>query len=221
MDLFAGPGRGRVGRTGAIVDGSPLIAAQHTGAPFTKLICADLKDDNVRALEGRLTTLSRPAAFFEGDCNVRIDEIVAEIPPHGLNVALLDPYGLSPLRFETIGKLASIKRMDIVLHFPTMDIKRNFERNFNDETPYITQFLGTEEWKKKVQRPQDAVHLIDLLRERLGAFGYTQDNIRSLEIKENGRIFYHLMFLTKQPLGNKIWESIARTDAKGQKGFPW
>jgi len=36
--------------------------------------------------------------------------------------ALVDPFGLTPLHFETLAKLAWFERMDILLHFPTGDM---------------------------------------------------------------------------------------------------
>jgi hypothetical protein len=54
----------------------------------------------------------------------------------------------------------------------------------------------------------------------LGVFGYTQDKIRSLEVKNRqGGVIYHLVYATKNPLGNKIWQSIARTDPSGQRSL--
>lgn len=216
IDIFAGPGRARVRTTGEIIDGSPLIAAQHKDAPFTSLIFADLAEENVNALEARLGVASKHAALFQGDCNLMIDKIVKQVPPYGLNIALIDPYGLRPLSFETIAALANVKRMDLLIHFPTMDIKRNF----TEAEPYITRFLGTDRWKERVEKAQDVVALIDVLREQLGQFGYTQDKLRSLPVENRQRaVLYHLVYATKDKLGGKIWQSIARTDAKGQRSF--
>jgi three-Cys-motif partner protein len=219
VDLFSGPGMARVRTTGTIIDGSPLIAAKHTTQRFSKLIFVDLAPENCQALEQRVNAAGRSAKIIHGDCNDKIGEVISEIPPHGLNIALVDPYGLIPLSFETLRRLASVKRMDLVIHFPTMDIKRNFDRA---ET-YIRHFLGTAKWKSTIKEAQQAVLLIDILREQLATlFSYEKEKVRSLPIKnEQGGVLYHLVFATKDPLGNKMWESIARTDAKGQKDlFP-
>lgn len=214
IDLFAGPGRARVRTTGEVIDGSPLIAALHEGAAFTKLIFVDKDDENVRVLGERLKEVGRTADVLQGDCNTLIDEVVRRVPSHGLNIALLDPFGLRALSFDTIAKLAQVKRMDILLHFPTMDIKRNFTR----EEAAITRLLGTDSWKARVTKPQQVAELINVLREQLGTFGYSQDDVRSLPVEnEGGGLLYHLVYATKAPLGNKIWQSIARIDAHGQR----
>ncbi len=217
VDLFAGPGRARVRTTGEIIDGSPLVAARHADAPFTKLILADLAPENVEALGQRLDQdQTKRAKLIVGDCNETIDEIVKHVPPYGLNIALIDAFKLRPLSYQTIAKLARVKRMDLVIHFPTMDIKRNFA----EHEPFITRFLGTDGWKQRVRSAQQAVGLIDVLKEQLGAFGYKQDKVRSLEIKNTtGNVLYHLVYATKDPLGSKIWQSIAKTTPSGQRSL--
>lgn len=220
IDLFAGPGSARIRSSGEIIDGSPLFAAKHSAAPFTRLICADKEPENIAALDARLKAVSRPADAFCGDCNDAIDDIVRCVPRYGLNLALVDPYALAPLSFETLRKLAAIKRMDLIVHFPTMDVKRNFKRNFADAAAYITRFLGTDRWKSLVTGPRDAVKLIIVLYEQLAQFGYTQGHVRTAEIRTKGRVLYHLVFATKAKLGDKIWQSILRTDVRGQRSLP-
>jgi three-Cys-motif partner protein len=160
IDLFAGPGCARVRTTGEIIDGSPLLAAQHQDAPFTNLIFVDLEAANSSALEARLKAISRSARVLNGDCNELVDQIIRHVPQYGLNIALIDPYGLRPLSFKTIAKLAGVKRMDLIIHFPTMDIKRTF----GTAGPFITRFLGTEDWKERVRTASEVVLLIDVLR---------------------------------------------------------
>jgi transposase-like protein len=107
-----------------IIAGSPLIALEHLEAPFSKVILCDLDEENVQTLRARTARFGDRARVFPGDCNKVVDQIVADIPPYGFNIALLDPFGVDQLQFETIDRLAAIKRMDLILHFPTMDMKR-------------------------------------------------------------------------------------------------
>ena len=125
VDLFGGPGRCCVrGKKPDLIDGSPLIALGHTEAPFSKVIVCDLDHENVEALRARSAQYPDRAVLVEGDCNLLIDQIVSEIPPYGFNMALIDPFGASPLRFETISKLASFRRMDLIINWPTGDLMR-------------------------------------------------------------------------------------------------
>jgi three-Cys-motif partner protein len=213
IDLFAGPGRARVQETGKDIDGSPLFAVKHDRAPFTKLIFCDWEQENADALAWR-TMGDERVRIIVGDCAKRIEDVVAEIPPYGLNFTLIDPFGPAGLRWTVLERLASIERLDLLIHFPTGAIKRNFENLDMD------LIVGTTGWRRDVKAPHDVPRLIDHLRNSLVRVGYTGDQVRSMGIKTTQQLLlYHLVFISKHPLGNKIWESITKTDAKGQRSL--
>jgi three-Cys-motif partner protein len=214
IDLFGGPGKCCVrGKRPDFIDGSPLIALGHTEAPFTKVIVCDLDRESVEALRARTAQYSSRAVVVEGDCNLIIDQIVSEIPPYGFNMALIDPFGASPLRFETISKLASFRRMDLIINWPTGDLKRNYEHN-QDE---MNEILGTDDERAVVGSPEDAVAKIATLKERLVQFGYQNEEVRSMEVKNSKHVvLYHLVFASKNSKGNQLWNSITRRESSGQ-----
>jgi three-Cys-motif partner protein len=213
VDLFAGPGRACVGETGPIIDGSPLIAAHHREAPFTDILLCELDPEAARALRQRLRNDAR-VRVFAGDCNEQIDKIAAAVPPYGLNMALIDPFGATPLHVDTLARLAQFGRMDIILHFPTWDLKRNFERSER-----IDRLLGTARWRGRVREARDVPRLVDVLREQLEPFGYGNAEVRYVPPIKSGKNvpLYHLVFLAKNPLGDKIWQSVVRVEGSGQK----
>ena len=89
---------------------------------------------------------------------------------------------------------AKVKRMDLLIHFPTMDIKRTFSH----AGTYITRFLGTDSWKSRVRFPQEVVGLIEILREQLAQFDYKQNRVRSLAVENRKHnVLYHLVYATK------------------------
>jgi three-Cys-motif partner protein len=214
VDLFAGPGRCCLrGKRPELIDGSPLIALGHTEAPFTKVIVSDLDHENVEALRARTAQYLDRAVILEGDCHQLIDQIVAKIPPYGFNIALIDPFNAGQLRFETISKLASLKRMDLIINWPTGDLKRNYAHN-QDE---MNEILGTDDERASVESPEDVVAKIETLREQLATFGYQNDQIRSMPVKNSkNAVLYHLVFASKDPKGNQIWKSIIRRESSGQ-----
>jgi hypothetical protein len=57
--------------------------------------------------------------------NMLIDQIIARLPSHGLNLALVDLFSVKPLRFETLARLPRVHCMEILLNFPTSDIRQN------------------------------------------------------------------------------------------------
>lgn len=217
VDIFAGPGRARIRTTGALEDGSPLLALKQP-VGFTGLVLCELDAQNVEALRRRVAGAQVPVSITEGDCNEHVADIVAAIPEWGLNVALVDPYSLEGLCFETIAALARFKRMDLIVFFPVGEIKRNLERNRITYTALLDRALGTDEWQTVVKRRRDTLQLVEVFRRQLQVrFGYTTARARTAPIKNDKNVpLYHLVFASKHPLGDKLWESITRRTAAGQ-----
>lgn len=209
IELYAGPGRARIRETGQFVDGSPLVAlkAAANKNPFTKVVLCDLAEANANALRKR--TEHYGAKVIEGDCNATIGEIVRNIPEHGYNFALVDPFAASALKFSTIKRLAAVKRMDLLIHFPTGSMKRNWLLDYEELLG-----LPKAQWGVDMTQPSDITRLIPVLRRQLVAFGYNADEvyINTPAIRNSSNtILYHLVFASKDPLGHKIWKSITDT----------
>jgi len=216
IDLFAGPGRVRVENERAAHDGSPLIALAHHAAPFSHVVLCDLDDENVAALRARTAAHAARTTIVHGDCNERIDDIVARVPRYGLNLAFVDPFGPKALRWNTLAKLGAFDRMDLLVNFPTGFIKRNFHTLAFRE--HVTAILGDEQWRSEVTSASDVPKLIELLRARLALLGYRPDRSRSIPITNGSNVvMFYLVFFSKHALGEKIWKSLARTMPSGQK----
>lgn len=219
IDLFAGPGRARIRDQAATVLGSALIAVEHAEAPFSRVILCDLDRENVAALRARTTADPHRVETIEGDCNAEIGRIAALIPPHGLNIALIDPFGPTPLKWSTIAALGAVKRMDLLIHFPTGATKRNFYHSGFGNT--IDEMLGTTAWRKVVHSAEHVPKLIDILREQLVGLGYESERVNTLAVKaEKNLLLYHLVFASKDERGTAIWKSITKHDG-AQRGFGW
>jgi three-Cys-motif partner protein len=219
IDLFAGPGVVRVRESGEMREGSPLIALRHNVAPFTRLIFCDLDTDNVRALKVRTAPEADRVSLIEGDCNEKVGEILETVPEHGLNIALIDPFGLQALKFDTLKRLAEFKRMDLVVHFPTGDIKRNLGQN-EGTRQRLDQAIGTPDWASKISSPKDVAALIDVFKQELAQLGYLSQHVRSQPIKNSNNVpLYYLVYASKSDRGDKIWQSITKNAPSGQRGF--
>lgn len=211
VDLFAGPGRARVRESKKFIEGTPIIALRHSRAAFSKLIFCELDDDNLNALRARVSNDPR-VTIVEGDCNATIGRVVAEIPKYGLNMALIDPFGMAGLDFETIRALASVRRMDLLIHFPTMDGKRNYDQ----DREKFARFVGTDQFE--LRGPKDVPRLIEVMKVALAPHGYRSENVRSIPVTNNQKaVLYHLVFASKDALGDKIWKSITDRTASGQR----
>jgi len=219
IDLFAGPGRVRVRETGEIKDGSPLIAAKHGKAPFSKLVFCEMRQDNVSALKSRTACHGQRVEVILGDCNSSIDTIAAAVPEHGLNIALIDPFGLQALKFATIERLGRFRRMDLVVHFPTGDIKRNLTKSENTRR-WLSEALGTMEWESRCSSAKEVAVLVEVFKERLRRIGYGSEQVRSQPIKNSQNVtLYYLVYASKHPRGDAIWQSITRNTPSGQRGL--
>lgn len=217
IDLFAGPGRARVRESGELIDGSPLIAVKHVDSPFTKIICCDAAAENVDALKRRTESDRARVRVLHGDCNELVDTIVAATPAHGLNLALIDPFGLAGLRFETLARLGSLDRMDLIVFFPVGEMRRFLDVHRSRYGPLVTGALGTSDWQTTVRKGTDAARLIPILHRQLQErCGYTSSNTYSMPIRAGGVPLYHLVFASKHARGDKIWESVTRRSGSGQ-----
>jgi three-Cys-motif partner protein len=83
IELYAGAGYSRIRDTTRIIAGSPIRALllEH---PFDKYIFCEKGAEEMEALRARVnrTAPSARVAFIQGDCNERVDDILAEIPAH-------------------------------------------------------------------------------------------------------------------------------------------
>lgn len=219
IDLFAGPGRVRFRDSLETELGSALIAQAHAESPFTHLLYCELNPDNAGALRERTKGDAR-VHIIEGDCNERIDDIIALVPPNGLNLAFFDPFGAKVFQWDTIERLARVKRMDLLIHFPTNTVKRNLSNPTNPEfDAVIDRMVGTSDWRSQVHAAKDVARLIDVLRGRLVSLGYDDERVNTLQVtNDQGGVLYHLVFASKDKRGTAIWKSISR-HAGDQRGF--
>jgi three-Cys-motif partner protein len=218
IDLFAGPGRARIfSPSGPIVDGSPLVALGHAAAPFTQVILCERDPENVAALRARTAKYGDLVSVVPGNCHAKIDEIIALVPPYGLNLALIDPYKLGELLFPTLAKLAQFTRMDLIINFPTMDGKRNYAQGVPEKLGHAT---GSTSIEALIRTPKDVVKGILQLRASLKRLGYTgyQSVAPPIRNTKNG-LLYHLVHASKAGKGDAIWSSVAKMTSSGQTSF--
>jgi len=219
IDLFAGPGRARVRGTREMLDGSPLIALDHEESPFSHVVLCDIDAENRNALARRTETRGPGRTIVvPGDANAVIEKVIAQLPAHGLNLALIDPFSLGTLHFDTVAKLASFKRMDLIVFFPVWEIRRFSDVHRTRYAALLSRALGTDEWERVLKRPGDVPQLIPLFHRQLETrFGYTSTNTYSAPVLGHNRAaLYHLVFASKHSRGDRIWESVTRRSPSGQ-----
>jgi len=235
VDLMAGPGKNRLKETGQIILGSPLLALITT-YPFTGYFFADLSEGNTQALQQRCTASPHceRVNILTSDCNVLVENIVVRIKRddwRSLNLAFLDPEGLE-LKWETVAKLASVRRMDLIINYPQGGLNRCMRQAFEAEHKTIVDlFFGGQEWREVYRsylqrRLRGSIHrhLVDLYKGKLQNLGY-QEVRRDDETGDEPLIrnaarrapMYRLLFASKHLLGHEFWQSILKRDVYGQR----
>ena len=234
VDLLAGPGKNVVRDSGTVLLGSPLLALTTTH-PFTGYFFVDLSDENTQTLRQRCD--ASPNAHCvdirTGDCNDLVDDVVARIKQdewRSLNLAFLDPEGME-LRWETVAKLASVRRMDLIVNYPQGGLNRYMRQAFEaDDQTCVDDFFGDQAWREiyqdwRIRGAGRRLHrqLIDFYRERLQKLGYTDfrqvDQGGSEPIIRNVKRrapLYRLLFASKHLLGHDFWDKVTRKDVYGQ-----
>lgn len=235
IDLFAGPGK-CITDNGKIFLGSPLIAITTTH-PFTGYFFADYEPTYINDLQTRCSesAVADRIRFYTDDSNRAVHRIVDEIEKSdrefkssSLNLAFLDPEGLE-LEWSTVAALASVPKMDLLIHYPVMGLNRMLERAANMDAHKIDHFFGGQEWRRIYGKVGDVSvverELLGHYKNKLQAFGYKvdQDSETGQEPpirKTKGGLLYRLLFASKDPLGHKFWKEVIKRDIHGQRRMP-
>jgi len=233
VDLFSGPGKCRTD-SGTIFLGSPLIALTTT-FPFTDYFFADIDSASISALEERCKALPLfdRIRFLAEDSNKAVARVISEIQTldrlrksPSLNLAFLDPEGLE-LEWKTVAALASVQKMDLIIHYPVMGLKRNLANASKEDEHQLDLFFGDKEWRTIYTKAGEVSvverELLIHYKRKLQMLGYTE--VKQDEETENepaikntkGGLLYRLLFASKNPLGDKFWKEVIKRDVHGQR----
>lgn len=234
VDLFAGPGKCYDRKSGAIYLGSPIIALT-TQYPFTNYFFVDYEPENISALRERCgaSHLLGAIKFFADDGNQVVNEIVTDIresdrkeKSNSLNLAFLDPDGLD-LNWNTVATLASVPKMDLIIHYPVMGLKRMLEVATKRDEHAIDLFFGDKEWRTIYGKSKDASvveqELLLHYKQKLENLGYKEvvqkePTVADPAIKNTRQgLLYRLLFASKNPLGDKFWKEVTKRNMYGQR----
>jgi len=133
-----------------------------------------------------------------------------------LNIAFLDPNWLE-LHWTTVARLASMKRMDLIINFSTQGVVRSIGAKKFDT---VDLFFGTDKWREVDDPNNEPVArrraLIDFYRKRLIEFNYHIDidpNLGGDDIAVSNSKksqVYSLIFASKHELGDKFWKQAVK-----------
>lgn len=206
IDLFSGPGYCFNRDYDEFRDGSSLIA-QGVANPFSKYIFVDRDQNILNALklrsENNYPKLKHRVKLKQLDANKDIMNIVDEIKDSSsLTTVFLDPNGFD-IHYSTVEKLSKLERVDLIINFAILDLKRNAKtyRETNDKANLV---FGCNDW------PESKLEWLTFYRKRLRDLGFiaVEDDVEpkmTIKTKTGGSI-YHLIYASKNKMGLKFWE---------------
>lgn len=217
IDPFCGPGRIQVEGENFTRDGGSVAAYRESvasGAPFTRVLVGDIEADRTRANELRLADAGASVQAFVGPANETVDAMIQAVPFGALALAYLDPYNLEYLSFSIIERLSKLQYVDFAVHFSLMDLTRNIDMELDPKRDRFDHALPG--WRSAV--PTDALSksslpgwFFDAWCKAVAALGFRVSGQMPLITDGKGRSIYRLVFFSRHPLPDRIWNDIAQS----------
>lgn len=227
IDLFCGAGRSRIKHTGAVVDGSAIVAWKASVAantPFSKIYVCDADPDNLNACVSRLRGLGAPVEGFALEAisaAPKVAQAILDKHPFGLHFAFLDPFNLETLDFSLIQQLSKVKRMDLLIHVSAMDLQRNLLSNIDSKKSIFDNF--SPGWRDSVdtQGTQEVVRvrLMEFWRSKLETLNVWPSPTHRLISGSIGQPLYWLILAASNELAHKFWNTASNPEGQGSLGF--
>jgi three-Cys-motif partner protein len=223
IELFCGAGRSLIRDTNRFIDGSPVVAyksAHASNTQFSELHLNDLEPDKVTAAKARIAKLGGTVLDYSGMAEIVVGQIVRAINPYGLHFAFLDPYNLEQLPFSIIEKLASIQRMDMLIHVSVQDLQRNLD-DYSRVGGVLDAFVPG--WRNKVNINQ-AINplraaLLECWLDKIRSLGTTPAQGIELVAGPHGQRLYWLVFVSAHDLGQKLWNAVRGISGQREMDF--
>lgn len=219
IDLFCGPGRSRVRKTGEWIEGGCVAAWRKSvagGAPFSKVYVADADDVRRTSASDRLRRLGAPVIEVAGNASQAAAWIARNANPHALHFAFVDPYNLGSFEFSIIKALARLKRIDMLVHVSKMDLQRNLGLNLASQLSAFDHFAPGWRSAVNMNTNQSAIRrgVFEYWRGLVATSGLAPSADMKLITGSKGQHLYWLLLAARHELAHKFWSS-ASMDAQG------
>lgn len=236
VELYSGAGYAKIRESSRWIAGSP-IRALLLPDPFDKYIFCDADGKNLEALRIRVerTAPSANVSFIEGDCNEKVEEILAKIPAHSrdhrvLSLCFVDPFDIG-IKFSTLDRL-SAKFVDfLVLLALYMDAARNQDNYVREEASKINEFLGRDNWRENwrqqqitgVQFPQFLAEEFSRSMEGLQYRNQPFYKMKKIMFQDKNYPLYRLALFSRDSVAYSFWDEVLKysTDQLFLGGGSW
>lgn len=219
-----------------IIEGSPTRALKVT-PPFNKYLFNDLKLKNVKSLENLAQTYPEIKDRIEV---TRLDasEAVSNFCDNTnwsntRAVVFLDPFGIKPIKYSLIEKLAATKAVDLWYYIPVGAMNRQVS-NKGDVLPQsessLDECVGVKNWRDKIISEEKNDDLFGTCDQKLQKIGDTEKfekvmisrlnetfdgrvSNRKLALGKDGKHEYTLVFACANPTPQAHQLAISLADA--------
>ena len=228
IDGFAGPGEYEGGQ-----DGSPVIAIksviEHILPIKAEILFIFVENEAKRCkfLEEKLKTIKLPGNVkYEcicGEFAKEVEKILDDLAAKDLKLAptfaFVDPFGFKGIPYNLLKRSMKNDKCEVLINFMLEDITRFLSLPQNEG--YLTDFFGTDEWKKALamNTPKEkSIFLHGLYQVQLSKIA---KHVLSFKmVNKFNKIDYFLFFTTNHLLGlYKMKESMWRVDPSGNFEF--
>jgi three-Cys-motif partner protein len=214
LDLFCGYGRSVIRETGAIIDGSPIVAfkcASSVGVPFSSVHLGDLSEERCTAAQSRVRAAGGAALTYVGEAEVTARQMVETLNPYGLHFALLDPYNLQDLPFAVLQSLSTLKRIDILIHVSAQDLQRNLDSYVAPGDERLDRFAPGWRAAVNLNQSQRAIRaaILSYWARKMEGLGLPPAQHAELVsgATKNQRLYW-LVFASRSEFAKKLWNEI-------------
>lgn len=145
--------------------------------------------------------------------------MIASLDPRGLHFAFLDPYNLGALPLAIIERLASVKRMDLLVHVSAMALKRDLHNYIRPKGPKdLDRFAPGWRDHVNVKQRQDVVRkeIFEYWRSLIKRLGTSSnDCVEAVENSKSSELYW-LVFIARDKLAHKLWQAVSNVSSQGR-----
>ncbi len=224
IDLFCGAGKSKIKDTEEWIDGSAVVAwkaSQKSGSPFSHIYISDLNEEYLRACETRLTALGATVTALHLNAVDAVTCLQRKLGKYALHFAFIDPFDIKSLDFRIIHTLASLNRLDMLIHLSKMDLQRNMVTNLRKTGAFSSDFDSfIPGWETVIDTNQGLIHIRDQVvrywTDKLKQVGVTaaKDVNWKLITGTKKQPLYWLMLVARHELAHDFWEKTIKTETQ-------
>lgn len=221
FDLFCGSGRSKIRGINEWIDGSAIVAWKTSmagDAPFSAIYVSDIDQESLNACVVRLKKLRAPVFPIQANAVDAARQMVSSVSEYGLHFAFLDPYNLESLDFRVISTLATLKRIDLLIHVSAMDLQRNLLANLRAEESVFDKFAPG--WRDNVNTTGPKLEIrrriVEYWREKVAGLGVWPSIDQRLISGEKNQPLYWLLLAARHGLAHQFWSTAANPEGQGR-----